>query len=149
MYSIWRSSSRSPCFSEAKEGEVMLILTRKPGESVYLGDNVKITVVEIKGHQIRLGIDAPKDLRIYREEIYEQIRDENRQAADTGMISQGLEHLSSNWKGRSGGTSKVGRLTTSVPVETEDGAKSSGKQKATADRAEKLDVVARRKKRSE
>lgn len=127
----------------------MLILTRKPGESVYLGDNVKITVVEIKGHQIRLGIDAPRDLRIYREEIYEQIREENRQAADTGTTSQGLDRLSSTWKGKSGGTSKVGKLSTSVPVEAGDGAKSSEEHKPTGDRAEKSDVVARRKKRSE
>ena len=58
----------------AKEGEeYMLILTRKPGESLYIGDDVKVTIVEIKGNQIRVGIDAPADLRIYREEIYKQI----------------------------------------------------------------------------
>lgn len=59
----------------------MLILTRKPGESVYIGDDIRITIVEIKGHQIRVGIDAPKDFRIYREEIYVQIMEENRLAA--------------------------------------------------------------------
>lgn len=59
----------------------MLILTRKPGESLYIGDNVKITIVEIKGNQIRVGIDAPSELRIYREEIYLQILEENKKAA--------------------------------------------------------------------
>ncbi|RMG42973.1 MAG: carbon storage regulator [Candidatus Dadabacteria bacterium] len=65
----------------------MLILTRKPGESVYIGDSVKVTIVEIKGHQIRVGIEAPKELRIYREEIYLQILEENRQAAQAAMES--------------------------------------------------------------
>ena len=59
----------------------MLILTRKPGESLFIGDEVKITVIEIKGNQIRIGISAPKDLRIYREEIYLQIIEENKEAA--------------------------------------------------------------------
>jgi len=70
----------------------MLILTRKPGESFYIGDNVKITIVELKGHQIRVGIDAPKELRIYREEIYVQILEENRKAAapSTDELDQGL-----------------------------------------------------------
>lgn len=59
-----------------------LILTRKPGESLYIGDSVKITVLEIKGNQIRLGIDAPRQLRIAREEIYLQIMEENKMASD-------------------------------------------------------------------
>jgi carbon storage regulator len=58
----------------------MLILTRKPGESIYIGD-VKVTLLELKGNQIRVGIDAPKDVRIYREEIYLQIMEENKKAA--------------------------------------------------------------------
>lgn len=60
----------------------MLILTRKPGESLFIGESVKITVMEIKGNQIRIGIDAPKELRIYREEIYLQIIEENKMASD-------------------------------------------------------------------
>ena len=74
----------------------MLILTRKPGESLYIGDSVKVTIVEIKGHQIRVGIDAPSDLRIYREEIYLQILEENRQAATSSEA--GLEGLAEVWK---------------------------------------------------
>ena len=76
----------------------MLILTRKPGESLYIGDSVKVTIVEIKGHQIRVGIDAPADLRIYREEIYLQILEENRQAARSSEA--GLEGLAEVWKER-------------------------------------------------
>lgn len=72
----------------------MLILTRKPGESIYIGDHIKVTVNEIKGNQVRVGIDAPSDLRIYREEIYLQILEENRQAASTGLEdASGLESL--------------------------------------------------------
>jgi carbon storage regulator len=78
----------------------MLILTRKPGESLYIGDNVKITIVEIKGHQIRVGIEAPAELRIYREEIYLQILEENKKAAEAPTSNSGLEGLSSAWKGR-------------------------------------------------
>ena len=54
----------------------MLILTRRAGESVIIGDDVKITVLAIKGNQIRLGIDAPKDVSVHREEIYERIQNE-------------------------------------------------------------------------
>lgn len=82
----------------------MLILTRKPGESLYIGDSIKITIVELKGHQIRVGIDAPKDMRIYREEIYLQILEENKKAAEPTMDA-GLESLSAAWSGRLGGSS--------------------------------------------
>lgn len=88
----------------------MLILTRKPGESLYIGDDVKVTIVEIKGNQIRVGIDAPSDLRIYREEIYLQILDENKKAAEGVLLDNALDELSGGWKGvssRSGqGTAK-------------------------------------------
>jgi carbon storage regulator len=69
----------------------MLILTRKPGESLFIGDEVKVTIIEIKGNQIRIGIDAPKDLRIYREEIYLQIIEENKAAAGFDEDESGLE----------------------------------------------------------
>jgi carbon storage regulator len=77
----------------------MLILTRKPGESLYIGDNLKVTIVEIKGNQIRVGIDAPPELRIYREEIYLQILEENRKAAEAGISGDALEQLSGSWRG--------------------------------------------------
>jgi carbon storage regulator len=77
----------------------MLILTRKPGESLYIGDNLKVTIVEIKGNQIRVGIDAPPEYRIYREEIYLQILEENRKAAEAGTSGDALEQLSGSWRG--------------------------------------------------
>ena len=59
----------------------MLILTRKLGENIRIGDDVRIIVLDIKGGQVKLGIDAPPDVPVHREEIYEKIRDENRRAS--------------------------------------------------------------------
>ena len=59
----------------------MLILTRKVGESVAIGDDIQVSVVEIKGTQVKLGIRAPKDVTVHREEIYLKIQEENRRAA--------------------------------------------------------------------
>ena len=52
----------------------MLILTRKVGESVVIGDDVTVTVMAIKGNQIRLGVNAPRDMAVHREEIYQQLQ---------------------------------------------------------------------------
>lgn len=59
----------------------MLALTRRPGECIVIGDNVVVTVVEIKGDNIRLSIDAPREIKIYRGELYNAIATENKQAA--------------------------------------------------------------------
>jgi carbon storage regulator len=59
----------------------MLILTRRISESIIVGDDVKITVLGVKGNQVRLGIDAPKDLSVHREEIYERIKHEKSAGA--------------------------------------------------------------------
>ena len=58
----------------------MLALARKNNESIMLGNDIEITVLEIKGDQVKLGIKAPKSVPIYRKEIYLQIQEENRQA---------------------------------------------------------------------
>lgn len=68
----------------------MLILTRKTDESIIVGDNIKITVLEIQGDKVRIGIDAPRELSIHREEIYEAIRQENRQAVLKAAGAAGL-----------------------------------------------------------
>ena len=79
----------------------MLVLTRKPGQSVYIGDEVKITLMEIRGNQIRVGISAPSTVRIYREEIYLQIVDENKLAADSTPVTQGdLSSIAEAWLGK-------------------------------------------------
>ena len=65
----------------------MLILTRKSGESITIGDDVKITVIEVKGKQVRIGIDAPRNYIIDREEVYIRIQEENKRAAEKTLVS--------------------------------------------------------------
>jgi carbon storage regulator len=59
----------------------MLVLTRKLGESIAIDDHIKIRVVQIKGKQVRLGIEAPKETKIHREEVYLAIQDQNKESA--------------------------------------------------------------------
>jgi carbon storage regulator len=59
----------------------MLVLTRKLGESIAIDDHIKIRVVQIKGKQVRLGIEAPKETKIHREEVYLAIQDTNKESS--------------------------------------------------------------------
>lgn len=65
----------------------MLALTRKKGESIMIGDNVELVVLGIQGEQVKLGIIAPKSISVHRKEIYEQIQNENKEAAHSGDIA--------------------------------------------------------------
>ena len=65
----------------------MLALSRKKGESLVLSNNIEVTVLEIKGEQVKLGITAPKDVPIYRKEVYTQIQPANEAAVDTGGMA--------------------------------------------------------------
>ncbi|MGD7050721.1 carbon storage regulator CsrA [Rossellomorea marisflavi] len=65
----------------------MLVLTRKTGESIQIGDNIEIKVVSIQGDQIKLGIDAPKHIDIHRKEVYVSIQKQNTEA------SKGIQNL--------------------------------------------------------
>ncbi len=60
----------------------MLILTRRVGETVRIGDDVSITVLGVKGNQVRIGIDAPREVAVHREEIYQKILEEEDDLAD-------------------------------------------------------------------
>ena len=71
----------------------MLVLTRRVGEKIAIGDDIFIKIINIKGKHVKLGIDAPKDCVIHREEIYEKIKDENIEAVkvnknDLSALSQ-------------------------------------------------------------
>jgi carbon storage regulator len=63
----------------------MLVITRKSGEGICLGDDVKITVLEITGSTVRLGIEASREIPVYREEIWEAVKAENRAAAEANV----------------------------------------------------------------
>ena len=67
----------------------MLVLTRKLGESIAIDDHIKVVVVQIKGKQVRLGIQAPKETKIHREEVYTAIQEQNKEAVKTtAAVSQ-------------------------------------------------------------
>ncbi|KJS85392.1 MAG: hypothetical protein JM58_08745 [Peptococcaceae bacterium BICA1-8] len=72
----------------------MLVLSRGKDESIIIGDNIKLTVIEVRSDgTVRLGIDAPKDVEIHREEVYQAIQTENRLAASTSVKLEGLEQF--------------------------------------------------------
>ncbi|MDP2601865.1 MAG: carbon storage regulator CsrA [Deltaproteobacteria bacterium] len=81
----------------------MLILSRRPGESVTIGDDITITIAAISGSQVRLGITAPREVRVLREEIYKAMQEENRAAAnvpDSGRkLADALKRLQSKKPG--------------------------------------------------
>ena len=66
----------------------MLALSRKKNEALVINNNIEITVLDIRGDQIKLGIAAPKEIPIYRKEVYIQIQNENKQATDVSGIEE-------------------------------------------------------------
>ncbi|HSX79397.1 MAG TPA: carbon storage regulator CsrA [Candidatus Saccharimonadia bacterium] len=73
----------------------MLVLTRKLGESIAIDDRITITVIALKGNQVKLGIDAPAETKVYRQEIYIKIMEANKQAATTRQ--QDLSAMRALW----------------------------------------------------
>ena len=71
----------------------MLALSRKTNESIMLGNDIEITVLEIKGDQVKIGVNAPKSVSIFRKEIYLQIQEENKKAAEQNVDRETLENL--------------------------------------------------------
>ena len=63
----------------------MLVLTRKPGQTITIGDDVKVTIMDVKGGQVKLGIEAPKEVAVFREEVYLKVQQENIAAAQAGI----------------------------------------------------------------
>ena len=71
----------------------MLVLSRKIGESIMIGDDIELVVVEIKGDQVRLGVKAPKEVSIYRNEVYLAISESNREASQVTIKPDELSKL--------------------------------------------------------
>ncbi|GBU28451.1 carbon storage regulator [Treponema sp. R8-4-B8] len=64
----------------------MLILSRKVDEKVVIGDDIKISIIEIRGDQVRIGIDAPKKVKVFRQEVYDAIKAENKAASKSATV---------------------------------------------------------------
>mgnify|MGYP000856167727 FL=1 len=58
----------------------MLVLTRKVDQSIMIGDHIRVVIVDIRGDQVKVGIEAPKDISVHRQEVYQEIQEENRRA---------------------------------------------------------------------
>ncbi len=68
----------------------MLVLARKPGESVVIGNDVVITILEVRGGQVRIGVDAPRSIQVHREEVYREVSRANAEAVASAERSAGL-----------------------------------------------------------
>lgn len=73
----------------------MLILTRRVGETLMIGDDVTVTVLGVKGNQVRIGVNAPKDIAVHREEIYERIKREQQENAAAASAVEGKANAGS------------------------------------------------------
>lgn len=71
----------------------MLVLSRKPGESIIIGNNIEIKILEIEDGKVKLGIDAPRDIEIYRKEIYIAIEEENKAASKQQLNIEDLKGI--------------------------------------------------------
>lgn len=81
--------------SYARE-KLMLILSRRAGESIYIGDNIRVSVLKIQGNQIKLGFDVPDSVGVYREEVYNRIREQNQKALD--VSNDALLKMAAMWQ---------------------------------------------------
>ena len=80
-------------FLKKGKGSRMLGLSRKKDEAIIINDDVEVTVIEIKGDQVKLGITAPKSVPIYRKEVYVQIKDANKEATQQAIDVKELNQL--------------------------------------------------------
>lgn len=71
----------------------MLALTRKKGEALVLNNNIEVTILEIRGDQVKIGVSAPKEVPIYRKEVYLQIQKENEESSNAENMAENMEML--------------------------------------------------------
>ena len=69
----------------------MLILSRKINEKIMIGDEISVSIIEIRGDQVRIGVDAPKTVKVFRQEVFDAIRAENKAAAQSAAILPALD----------------------------------------------------------
>ena len=89
----------------------MLILSRKIGETIRIGDDIAISILEIRGNQVRIGVKAPRDVSVHRQEVYEMIQEQNQQAAtasptDKVLIQSLWQNQGASKRSDSGGQTK-------------------------------------------
>jgi len=68
----------------------MLVLTRKRNQSIVVNDNIELTIIDIQGDQVRVGINAPKDVKVFRKEVYVEMTQENKEASNVTMDALSL-----------------------------------------------------------
>lgn len=71
----------------------MLVLNRKKGQSIFIGDNIRITVIDVQGDHIKIGVDAPREISVHRQEIYDEITATNLLAVSTGTCGADMHQL--------------------------------------------------------
>jgi carbon storage regulator len=76
----------------------MLILTRKSGEAIRIGDVITLRVIEVRGNQVRVGVEAPRNVSVHREEVYSLIQEQNRMAANSSPAT--ADALTTIWRDR-------------------------------------------------
>ncbi|MDR1174775.1 MAG: carbon storage regulator CsrA [Treponema sp.] len=69
----------------------MLILSRKINEKIIIGDDISVSIIEIRGDQVRIGVDAPKTVKVFRQEVFDAIKAENKAAADSSPVFPELD----------------------------------------------------------
>ena len=69
----------------------MLILSRKTNEKIMIGDDISVSIIEIRGDQVRIGVDAPKSVKVFRQEVFDAIKAENKAAAQSAVTLPSLD----------------------------------------------------------
>lgn len=113
----------------------MLILTRKLGESITIGDDIKITVLGVFGRQVRIGIEAPSKVVVHREEIYVKIQQENRKAAKS--VKQDLASVMKLLKGKIVGDDTRKKKSADISYKKTGGKHNRSNDAAKLDNSEK------------